>query len=98
MRLDVEASEEDHILLRAQMHGSKARSKGSTFFVLCVVAKINVGTLLFLYFFHRRVFLLFIFAFVFFHVFFFVFHFSFFIWPKGLCRLFDSATHPLASA
>ena len=52
----------------------------------------------FLFFFHRRVFLLLIFAFVFFHVFFVVFHFSLFIWPKGLGRLFDTATDPLVSA
>ena len=100
MRLDVEASEEDLVLLRPQTHDSKARSKGSTFLFcdFCVFAK-NVCTFFwFLFFFHRRVFLLLFFAFVLFHVFFVVFHFPLFIWPKGLGRLFDSATDPLVSA
>ena len=84
VRLDVEASEEDHILLHAPMerHGSNARSKGSTFlfYDFCVFAKNVCIFFWFLFFFHRRVFFASYFCFCVFSMFsslFFIFHCSF---------------------
>ena len=85
MRLDVEVSEEDLMLLHAPMerHGSKARSKGSTFLFcdfMCFCTEKKFALFFwFLFFFHRRFFFfgLLIFAFVFFPCF--LRCFSFFI-------------------